>query len=365
MPGLSLLHDYLAQKDPSVTPEETKQATLLGGSVNQIQAAAAKNSPGMQLLEKVNSGTPLTKGEMLAMLAATVLPVIAGSAIGGKKGALHGAKAGFQGSLAGLAVHQAEDKAQAAVDLKKADVLLDQEKEGRSLIAQLAKEERAARTKDEDLMDQAAKEIAVAEEKRLRGLGPKGTTIINEAPRPKIPMTLTDNISQRENGIAGALDLAQQIKQLARAYGGLDAIRKRSIPAQFKDVFEKEISAFGPDSMERRVGAAIQNFILAQQDTLIKGTPSDRDIKRLEQAVTGGKLSSLALIYDRAISYAESLRGDTLRYIKRVNKNSGSEIPFDDFMSMDTFKRNVLGEQLPGNRRLPSEAPSFEEQFGQ
>lgn len=72
-----------------------------------LQKGDAKTKQSIELLDKINTNQPLSKGELLVMLTAQLLTIGAGAAIGGRKGALAGLKAGSEGGLAGLKIREA------------------------------------------------------------------------------------------------------------------------------------------------------------------------------------------------------------------------------------------------------------------
>ena len=331
---LDTLDQFLTSKLPDASPQEKVQAIDLGGQVNQIQAAGTKNAQAMALLEKANSGVELNRGEWLAMLAATVIPAIAGAALGGKKGALAGVEAGAKGSLTGLKQLQEQDK---ETNLAQAKILLDQQAQEDQVAAQLAKEQRGADEFDRRLGAQAEKEFNVAARKDAAGLGGKGININLDRGQAKVDTV--EKISSARTAVESVDDITRNIDAVAEKYGGLAKMDDKSLAAQLGDVAGRKVSEFAPGSPERELAADLQFLVAEQGSELMKGTLSDRDLSRLETAITGGKLSSLPLVHKLVSKQRDKILRKTFNFVKDANKVVDLDnFPASDFVSIEKFR---------------------------
>ena len=108
-----------------------------------LQEADSREARGIEILDKINTDQPLERGEIFALLAATVLPVIAGAALGGKKGVLAGLAAGGKGGEFFIDTELSERQSDAKRDERRGTQLVAS---AESLRGEVRSEDRAVRS---------------------------------------------------------------------------------------------------------------------------------------------------------------------------------------------------------------------------
>jgi len=336
-----MLHEYVQTKVPGTSISETMEAIERAKQVNEIQSTGVKNSTGMALLDKVNAKEPLNKGEYIAMAIATILPVLAGAALGGKKGALAGIAAAGEGDATNLKVRENEARLESAKNLQTAKFEIDQDKEVRKTRQALEKEARDEIRRQESRGEKIEDSLTLARVKEREGLGPKGTVVEFKAP----PEGAIINVLTKEDSLKRLAQAKRDIAALAKAnYGGLDEMRRKSLAGKFADKTIYELSTYSPDSLEARLDSSLSLVKAQNIKSFIKGNSSERENADVEAGLNG-KLSSLPQLYDilsrEENNMLDSIRNTANLYNKVYKGPEGALFDVDKYRDVTTFLRGA------------------------
>lgn len=318
------------QESIQATPEEAKlgqaqafhiSEKILSGQFNE-QDLLKENSRlaqlDLDLVSKLNQEEPLSRSESVALSILSVLPVVIGGIAGGKAGLAVGAQSGALGGTSLLKSLEAKDQR----ENKQTQAELAQVRKSRENLLDLGLKERERKL---DLQDFETKEQI---KKRIN---PSKSDIININ---NLPTSVASDFTDTED-FAVITQKALDFIDSEFPKETLDSLEGA------KNLTLRKLAGNNPDSKAAQLQSILEEIILLFQEKKIKGNPSDKDVKRVEDVIKGtAPISNLNLVRNNLAR----LRDSSIRGMNGISRNFklGTEVQIGD---IESIARRSIGQE--------------------